>query len=282
MTNPPNPPDPEKGTGPFCRNGPKGALHKRVLSPFRPLLERHRWVPFVLPLLVYMLAGSLEPTPEKVGGEAIGLAIPYSYYPWVYTAKLVLTGVVIALVFPAFRRFPLRVSGLSVVVGVVGIFVWVGLCSLEVETKVLAPFFDSIGLGGFIASGTRSGFDPFEQLANQPAAARAFLAVRLLGLVAIVPLIEEVFYRGFLMRFVVKDDWWEVPMGEANTPAVVLATVVPVLMHPAELLAAAVWFSMITWMYLRTRNLWDCVVAHATTNALLGAYVLCSGEWRFL
>ena len=24
----------EKGTGPFCRNGPEGASHKRVLSPF--------------------------------------------------------------------------------------------------------------------------------------------------------------------------------------------------------------------------------------------------------
>jgi len=248
----------------------------------KALLERHRWIPFVLPLLVYMLAGSLEPTPEKAGGQAIGLAIPYAYYPWVYTAKLVLTGVVIALVFPAFRQFPFRVSGLSVVVGVVGIFVWVGICSLEVETKVLAPFLDSVGLGGFIQAGTRSGFDPFAELAAQPAAAWAFLAVRLLGLVAIVPLIEEVFYRGFLMRFVVKADWWEVPMGEATTMAVVLATVVPVLMHPAELLAATVWFSMVTWMYLRTRNLWDCVAAHAVTNALLGAYVLYSGEWRLM
>lgn len=248
----------------------------------RAWLERHRWIPFVLPLLVYMLAGSLEPTPEKAGGQAIGLAIPYAFYPWVYTGKLALTGVVIALAFPAFRHFPFRVSGLSVVVGVVGIFLWVGLCSLEVETNVLAPLLDSIGLKGFIASGTRPGFDPFEQLAGQPAAAWAFLVVRLLGLVAIVPLIEEVFYRGFLMRFVMREDWWKVPMGEANTMAVVLATVVPVLMHPAELLAAAVWFSMITWMYLKTRNLWDCVAAHATTNLLLGAYVLYSGEWRFM
>jgi len=274
MSNRPNPSDPNDSKAPRPAGSPGGWREA--------LLERHRWMPFVLPLLVYMLAGSLEPTPEKAGGEAIGLAIPYAYYPWVYTAKLVLTGVVIALVFPAFRRFPFRVSGLSVVVGVVGIFVWVGLCSLEIETKVLAPFLDSIGLKGFIASGTRPGFDPLTELAAQPAAAWAFLVVRFLGLVAIVPLIEEVFYRGFLMRFVVQADWWEVPMGEANTAAVVLATVVPVLMHPAELLAAVVWFSMVTWMYLRTRNLWDCVVAHATTNLLLGAYVLYSGAWRFM
>ena len=30
----------EKGTGPFCRNGPEGALHKRVLSPFRETRNR--------------------------------------------------------------------------------------------------------------------------------------------------------------------------------------------------------------------------------------------------
>jgi len=246
------------------------------------LLQRHRWLPFVLPLLVYMLAGSLEPTPEEVGGKGIGLAIPYAYYPWVYAGKLALTGAAIAFVWPAFRRFPFRVSWLSLAVGVAGIFVWVGLCSLRFETDVLAPLLESIGAEGLIASGTRSAFNPFEQLAGRPAAAWAFLALRLLGLVAIVPLIEEVFYRGFLMRFVVQADWWEVPMGEANTTAVVLATVVPMLMHPAELLAAAAWFSMITWMYLRTRNLWDCVVAHATTNLLLGAYVLQSGEWHLM
>jgi len=270
MTNPRNPSDP---------NGENAA-------PSPPedgsLLERHRWLPFILPLLVYMLAGSLEPTPEKLGGRAIGLGIPYSYYPWVYTAKLLLTAAAVALVFPAFRQFPLRVSGLAVVVGVVGIFVWVGLCKLGIERRVLAPALGSIGLEGFIASGERSAFDPFEQLEGQPAAAWGFLFVRFLGLVAIVPFIEEVFYRGFLMRFITHPDWWEVPMGKANTAAIVAATVVPMLMHPAELLAAAVWFSMITWMYLRTRNLWDCVAAHAVTNLLLGVYVVFSGEWQLM
>ena len=109
-----------------------------------------------------------------------------------------------------------------------------------------------------------------------------FLAVRFLGLVAVVPLVEEFFLRGFLMRFVMEHDWWKVPFGKADKLAIILGTAVPMLTHPGELLAAAVWFSMITWLMLRTRSIWDCVLAHAVTNLILGIYVVCSGTWRLM
>ena len=35
----------------------------------RALLERHRWVTFVLPLAVFLLAGSLEPKPPDSGSS---------------------------------------------------------------------------------------------------------------------------------------------------------------------------------------------------------------------
>ena len=53
-------------------------------------------------------------------------------------------------------------------------------------------------------------------------------------------------------------------------------------MHPGELLAAFVWFSMVTWLMVRTRNIWDCVVAHAVTNLLLGIYVVTTGNWQLM
>ena len=62
--------------------------------------------------------------------------------------------------------------------------------------------------------------------------------------------------------------------------AVVVGTVLPMLMHPAELLAAAVWFSLVTWLMVRTRNIWDCVAAHAVTNLLLGIYVVTFDQWQ--
>ena len=105
--------------------------------------------------------------------------------------------------------------------------------------------------------------------------------MRFFGLVAVVPVIEEFFLRGFVMRFVVERDWWETPFGKVNGLAIVLGTLVPMLMHP-ELLAALVWFSMITWLMVRTRNIWDCVAAHAVTNLILGVYVVYSGCWRLM
>ena len=64
------------------------------------LLKRHRWMPFVLPLLVYMVASTIEPTPDQPGGAAVGLNIPYAWYPAVYGGKLLLTIVTALLMLP--------------------------------------------------------------------------------------------------------------------------------------------------------------------------------------
>jgi CAAX prenyl protease-like protein len=167
--------------------------------------------------------------------------------------------------------------------------VWIALCKLQLEQKVLHPLLEhvrpaleSIGLGSLLAVGQRPGFNPLEQLADRPWLAWGFLAIRFFGLVAVVPVAEEFFYRGFLMRFVVRADWWNVPPGTVNTAAIVLAVAVPMAMHPGELAAAAVWFSAIAWLYVRTRSIWDCVAAHALTNLVLGGYVLASGDWSLM
>jgi hypothetical protein len=62
--------------------------------------------------------------------------------------------------------------------------------------------------------------------------------------------------------------------------AAVLGTVFPMLMHPGELFAAAVWFSLVTGLMVYTKNIWDCVTAHAVTNFLLGVYVVKYGAWQ--
>lgn len=266
-----------------CGNSGRDRRSRRfMMNSWRTsLIERQHWITFLLPFLVFMLVGTLEPTPDKVGGKEIGLAIRYAYYPWLYAVKIALTVAAVVFVLPGYRKFPFRLSPLAVVVGVVGGGLWIGLCLLDWEHVYLLPLLERCGLGWIIGAGARSAFNPFEQFADQPAGAWAFLAVRFLGLVAVVPLIEEFFLRGFVMRFVMDREWWNVPFGKANTMAIVLGTAVPMLSHP-ELLAALVWFSMVTWLMLRTRNIWDCVAAHAVTNLILGIYVVASGTWRLL
>jgi hypothetical protein len=238
------------------------------------LVERHPWLVFLLPMAVYLLIGPIEPSPGDSGGKMLGLAIPYAAYPLIYTAKIALTLVAMALVSPGYRQFRRPPGLLAVLVGAAGIVVWVGLWHLSAWlglTHLLEL------LPGY---GQRPAFNPLGELAATPAWAWTFLAVRFFGLAAVVPVIEEFFLRGFLMRLVVDQEWWKVPFGKVNTAAVAVSIVVPLFMHqPGEFLAAAAWFGMITWLMVRTRNPWDCVLAHAVTNLLLGIYVVTWQQW---
>ena len=70
------------------------------------------------------------------------------------------------------------------------------------------------------------------------------------------------------------------PIGFATKLSIIGVAIYAVLSHNFEPLAAVVWFSMVTWLYLKTRSIWDCIVAHAITNLLLGLYVVYTGTWE--
>lgn len=193
-----------------------------------------------------------------------------TWYPSTYTIVIAATATLMLIVSPGYFRAPFRVSYLSVIVGTVGVVVWVGLCLLDEKL---------LGLGALISPNSRPAFNPFEQLKDDPRWMYQFLAIRFAGLVLVVPVVEEFFLRGFLMRFIDDPDWDEIPLGEAGMLGTLGATAYGVFAHMGEPLAAAVWFSMVTWMYLRTRSIWDCVVAHLITNLLLGIYIIYSGHW---
>jgi CAAX prenyl protease-like protein len=228
----------------------------------------------VLPLAVYLVVGALEPTAEKPF-ELLGWTLNVASYPTVYLLKLALTMAVLAPFWPAYRPFWRPLSPLAPLVGAVGVVVWVVLCKLSLESAILTP----LGLGQWVEP-QRSAFNPLAHWPDSPATAYGFLAIRFWGLAVVVPIIEELFLRGFVMRFVVVGDWWTVPFGTLTPAAVAVGTLAPVLTHPLnEILAVVVWFSLVTALMYKTKNIGDCIVAHAVTNLLLGIYVVASGDW---
>ena len=248
-------------------------------------LEQQRWPVFVLPFVVYMLIGSLEPKPpeldpltgqlvERPGLFDVGLR--YEHYPVVYAAKIGITILVMLIVAPGYRQFPFKLSPLAILVGVLGGAFWIGWCRLQIEPDLLAK----APLEFLRNLGQRSAFDPLTELQDNAAWKFGFLAIRFLGLVVVVPIIEEFFLRGFVMRYVISPEWWEVGFDRYHKPAFVIVTLFGVVSHPQEAVAAAVWFSAISWLMLRTKSLWACVQAHAVTNLILGVYVLVSHDWR--
>jgi hypothetical protein len=239
----------------------------------------------VLPLAVFLLVGTLEPKPP-VAGQAEGvsllglvrLPIAYDDYPLVYTVKIALTSAAVAVVWPVYRAFGGRPGALAAVVGLAGGAVWIALCAWGLEARLGA----ALELDWLVQAGQRSAYNPLERLAHAPAWAYGFLAIRLVGLVVVLPLAEELFLRGFLMRFVSDPDWTRLTLGQISPLGLAAGTLIPVLMHPAEAVAAAVWFSAVTWLMLRRQCFWDCVVAHALTNLVLGIWALATGQWQLL
>jgi uncharacterized protein len=244
-------------------------------------LSRHPWLTFLLPFLVYMAVAMFEPAPAHDTGIEVDnwFGMSFRHYPVVYTIKIALTIAAMIFVLPGYRQFPFRVSPLAIAVGVIGIVLWIALSQLGVEDRFVAWIGPKSKLVGLLGLGERPAYNPLDQLAATPAWAYAFLLIRFVGLALIVPIIEEFFLRGFLMRVVMSDKWWQIPFGQATTLSIALGTFFPVLYHP-EKLAALVWFSLVTWLMLRTKNIWDCVAAHAVTNLLLGIYVVARGQWH--
>lgn len=249
-------------------------LGTKLLHWWQEVLSRHRWVAYVLPLAVFMIISSFEPTDTS--------SSLYRFYPWIYAAKLAVTVVALRLVWPVYRSSIRPIGWRGIAVGVVGAAVWIGVCHLELENRYLFPFVQSLGLDSILGKSTRSAFNPFVQLAGFPVGIGLYLLVRGIGLVLVVPIIEEYFLRGFLMRYIAADKWWKYPIGSVTTGSAIAGTVVPMLMHPGELLAAAIWFSMVTLLYVRSKNLWECIAAHCTTNLLLGIYVVFAGAWQLV
>ncbi len=108
------------------------------------------------------------------------------------------------------------------------------------------------------------------------------LTVRFVRLVIIVPLIEEIFWRGFLLRYFIDDDFTEVPIGAFSWASFGIVTGGFCLEHsfpdwPAAILTGAL-FNLVAY---RTRSLSACVLTHAVTNLLLGIWVMRTGQWGF-
>lgn len=226
----------------------------------------------MLPLAVFLLIGSLEVS--RKDDSALFGRMTRGDYPLVYTVKILLAGLAIVLCWPAYREFSKRISGLAIAVGVVGAVVWIALATLNWESQ--------LGLDWLARRGERVGYNPFDELGANPALLYGFLAIRFFGLTVVVAIAEEMFLRGFLIRYVEDPERWsQLPIGQAGWPALIAGTIAPMLMHPGELLAALVWFSLVTWLMLRTRSLWNCIIAHAVTNLLLGVYVVATGHWEF-
>lgn len=108
-----------------------------------------------------------------------------------------------------------------------------------------------------------------------------FLGLRAGASFLLVPILEELFWRGWMMRWLINPEFGKIPFGTYAPMAFWVTAGLFASEHGPYWevgLAAGILYN---WWAIRTRNIADCILAHAVTNAILSAYVLLAGQWQY-
>lgn len=217
--------------------------------------ERRLW-PWILPFAAYLSFILLADLLSWLGVSAAALR-------WLYPLKI---AVVLALLL-AYRRHytELRAPRLgapavavAVLAGVLVLLLWINLNA------------------GWMRLGQSAGFDPLR-------AGRIdwlLVALRIGGAALVVPVMEELFWRSFLQRWLVSADFQQVDPARCGVRAFVVTVVLFGFEHDlwlAGMVAGAVY----GLLYMRSRTLWSPILAHGVTNGLLGAWIISTGHWTY-
>jgi CAAX prenyl protease-like protein len=196
----------------------------------------------------------------------IAILVVNSFVPVPQWARFVVeTAVITSVSLPALQgkpHFPL----LSVLVGVGVFLLWIAPDHLYPGYRSL-PIFNN-ALVGHVASGSTRR-DPL------------FLVSRVLNSVFTIPVLEELFWRGFLMRWLIDRDFRSVRLGAYSASAFWIVALLFASEHGSYWdvgLLAGLAYNL--WI-VRTRNLLDSILAHAVTNACLAAWVIYEGQWQY-
>lgn len=171
----------------------------------------------------------------------------------------------------------------------VGVFVlWVGLDGLYPSlsklggmlSKLYGMVFGSPSEKSSKEVATAFSWNPFQYYSQQPGLAWFYFLVRSIGVAVVVPPIEELFYRSFLYRSVVRPDFEAHPLSLFAAKGFWVTCLVFGFVHQ-EWLPGILCAMAYQGLVLRRGDLGEAVVAHGVTNALLAVWVYTKGAWHF-
>jgi CAAX prenyl protease-like protein len=227
--------------------------------------QRSGALPRVLPFAIYLFFLALA---EVIAWTLPHLSAVAALGPWVnlwiYPIKTAAVLAVLVYFWPRYdelnatRTVKPRDVLLAVVVGVMVYWLWV---------RMDWPW---------ATQGPSGGYNPL--LAGD--LGNVLVAIRLLGAVIVVPVMEELFWRSFLLRYLISPRFETVPLGTFTAFSFLTTLVLFGLEHHlwlAGMMAGAAY----TLLLYGTRRLWPSIIAHAVTNLALGIHVLLTQEWNW-
>lgn len=217
---------------------------------------RRKLVAFTLPAVTFLVL-------LAVGRAVRNLDGTFSFQYWVYPTQTIICGALLLWFWREYEFGGVRRIILSAGIALLIFVVWI-------SPQVLFRF------------GSRlEGFDP-QLFSGNPVAYWVTVILRFLRLVVVVPLIEEIFWRGFLLRYFVREEFSAVPIGTFSWLSFAIVTLGFGFAHAqadwvAGLIAGALFNGVAYW----TKSLASCVFCHALTNLLLGLWIMKTGQWGF-
>ncbi|VAV84928.1 hypothetical protein MNBD_DELTA01-856 [hydrothermal vent metagenome] len=212
---------------------------------------------------------ALEQGVGALSGSFPSLAAFSEYDHFVfYPVKTVLIAIILIILWRRYDElrgaswFAPRDLAAAIVTGIVVFVIWINLD---------LPF---VSMGG-----GASGFNPYEMGYGGGAAIVAIIAIRLFGASIIVPVFEELFWRSFIMRYLIDSDISKVALGAFTAFSFIGTAVLFGLEHHlwlAGIVAGLIYGGLLCY----TKNLKSCIVSHGITNLFLGVYVIYSGNWH--
>lgn len=234
------------------------------------------------PLVVFMLLSSV-PGWFRVENSASPWHQQQPEHWW-YPVQTLLCGLLLVWWRRHYHLAPWRLPHLLLAAGlaVAGIAVWVAPGFLfehwQLSAETAPAWWKWLGLAD-----RSEGFDP-TLLEDQPGLQSASLAMRFARSSLVVPFVEELCWRGWLMRYSIAGErpFQRIAFGTHQWRAFWITTVCVTLIHaPEDWLAAFVWGALVYFLAVRTKSLGACIVMHAVGNLALGIYILQTRQWGY-
>jgi CAAX prenyl protease-like protein len=236
-------------------------------------------LPFVVFMGFLMLLGLLE----SLGFTSDRDDMPwYRFAPeqWVYPLQTVVTACLLLFFRRHYEFRPAKGILFGICMGALGIAIWIAP-GHAFRTFNFEPS-STLEMFGF--ADRVEGFNPSFIREHSMFWYTTAVLFRFLRMVVIVALIEEIFWRAFLMRYLtdLNGDYWKVPFGTHHWRSFIGVTLLVTLAHsPVDYVAAAIYGTLTYFVAVRTKSLTACIAMHATANLLLGIYTLQTGQWGY-